>query len=153
MRTVKHLFLALLILPIFGCDNQLTFEEQLEIDKQLIADYVAANNLTGQSTASGLFYGITEPGNGTFPEFSSTVEVIYTGKLLDGTVFDSSDGFPTSFQLFQVIQGWQEGMTYMDEGSTGYLLIPSNIAYGRNGRGSIPPNAVLYFDIELLDVR
>lgn len=153
MRTVKHLFLAVLILPILGCDNQLTFEEQLEIDKQLIADYVAANSLEGQSTDSGLFYGITEEGNGTFPQLSSTVEVVYTGKLLDGTVFDSSDGFPTSFQLFQVIQGWQEGMTYMDEGSTGYLLIPSNIAYGRNGRGSIPPNAVLYFDIELLDVR
>lgn len=153
MHMLRIILITLIALPFWGCDNELTFQEQLDLDTQLIADYVAANNLEGQSTDTGLFYGITKEGNSVFPDLTNTVEVVYTGKLLDGTVFDSSDGFPVSFQLFQVIQGWQEGMTYFSEGSQGFILIPSNIAYGRNGSGAIPGNSVLYFDIELLDVR
>lgn len=154
---MKHLIRLLafaFVLVSFSCDNALTFEEQLDLDKELIADYVAANNLSGQSTSNGIFYGFTEPGDTTtFPTLTSTVEVVYTGKLLDGTVFDSSEGFPVSFQLFQTIQGWQQGVPFFSEGAKGYLLIPSNLAYGLRGSGIIPPNAVLYFDIELLDVR
>lgn len=153
MHMLRVMLIGLLITPFLGCDNELTFDEQLELDKQLIADYVAENNLEGQSTDSGLFYGITTEGNSTFPDISSTVEVVYTGSLLEGTVFDSSNGFPAEFGVWQVIPGWQEGMTYFSEGSKGYLLIPSNLAYGRSGSGIIPANSVLYFDIELLDVR
>ncbi len=153
MQSIRIILLGLLAASFLGCDNDLTFEEQLDLDKGLIADYVAANNLEGQSTDSGLFYGVTKEGNSTYPDLSNTVEVVYTGKLLDGTVFDSSDGFPVSFQLFQVIRGWQEGMTYFSEGSKGHILIPSNIAYGRNGSGIIPPNAVLHFEIELISVK
>lgn len=153
MKIIRILLVGILVTPFMGCDNDLTFQEQLDLDKGLIADYVATNNLEGQSTDSGLFYGVTKEGNSTFPDLSNTVEVVYTGKLLDGTVFDSSDGFPVSFQLFQVIQGWQEGMTYFSEGSKGHILIPSNIAYGRNGSGAIPGNSVLHFEIELLSVR
>ncbi len=154
---MKHLIRLLSIFflaSIFSCDNSLTFEEQLDIDKQLIADYVAANNLSGQSSSNGIFYGFTEQGDTTtYPTLASTVEVVYTGKLLDGTVFDSSEGFPVSFQLFQTIQGWQQGIPFFSEGTKGYLLIPSNLAYGIRGSGIIPPSAVLYFDVELLDVR
>ncbi len=153
MQFTRFFLIGLLALPALSCDNEVTFEEQLEIDRQIIADYVAENGLEGESTDSGLFYGITEEGNDTYPTANNTVEVIYTGKLLDGTVFDSSQGFPVSFGLWQVIPGWQEGMQLFSEGAKGYLLIPSNIAYGRAGRQNIPPNSVLYFDIELLDVR
>ncbi|MDP5169994.1 MAG: FKBP-type peptidyl-prolyl cis-trans isomerase [Bacteroidia bacterium] len=153
MQLFRILFLITLGFALAGCDNQITFDEQLELDKSLIADYVAANNLVGEYTSGGVFYGFTKEGNTTYPTTANTVEVIYTGKLLDGTVFDSSQGFPISFSLFQVIAGWQQGMVNFSEGSIGYLLIPSSLAYGRNGSGIIPPNSVLYFDIELLDVR
>ena len=85
------------------------------------------------------------------PGASSLVEIIYVGTLLDGTQFDSSDGFPTTFPIYNVISGWREGLTYFKKESEGILLIPSRLAYGPQGRTGIPANSVLRFDIELLN--
>ena len=81
------------------------------------------------------------------------MEVVYTGKFLNGDVFDTSNGLSTEFAVFQVIQGWQEGLEYFKKGSEGTLIIPSRWAYGPRGRGSIPPDAVLLFEMELLNFR
>ncbi len=153
MSIFRISLLSLFVLIFSSCDDTLSFDEQLEIDKGIIADYVAANNLTGEYTSDGLFYSITKEGNGTFPTQSSRVEVVYTGKMLDGTVFDSSQGFPVTFGLNQVISGWRVGIPFFDVGSEGYLIIPSHMAYGRTGTGNIPENSVLYFDIELLGIQ
>ena len=95
-------------------------------------------------------------GPGPFPELSSAVTVHYEGSLTDGTVFDSSydTGTPVTFPLSGVISGWQIGIPKFREGSSGLLVIPSSLAYGPNppaGSG-IPPNAVLVFRIEVLEV-
>lgn len=106
-------------------------------------------------TESGLQYEVLESGKGDSPKASNNVEVHYTGKLIDGTVFDSSveRGVPASFGVTQVIPGWVEALQLMHEGDKWRLYIPSDLAYGPNGAGGvIGPNMTLIFDVELLRV-
>lgn len=106
-------------------------------------------------TESGLQYEVLESGKGDSPKASDNVEVHYTGKLIDGTVFDSSveRGVPASFGVTQVIPGWVEALQLMHEGDKWRLYIPSDLAYGPNGAGGvIGPNMTLIFDVEFLRV-
>ncbi len=108
-----------------------------------------------KTTESGLQYEVLESGNGTQPVATDQVTVHYTGKLIDGTVFDSSveRGAPATFGVTQVIPGWVEALQMMKEGDKWRLFIPSNLAYGPNGAGGvIGPNATLIFDVELIKV-
>lgn len=77
----------------------------------------------------------------------------YKGYFTNGSVFDQSDAAGISFNLQQVIKGWTEGITYFKEGGNGVLLIPSSLAYGNNGQGSVPGGAVLIFDVKLISVN
>lgn len=106
-------------------------------------------------TESGLQYRIISAGEGPIPSGSSTVQVHYEGSLIDGTVFDSSyeRGEPVSFQVNQVIEGWQEALQLMPEGSEWELYIPADLAYGQAGAGgAIGPNETLIFKVELQEV-
>ncbi|MBD5203076.1 MAG: FKBP-type peptidyl-prolyl cis-trans isomerase [Bacteroidales bacterium] len=106
-------------------------------------------------TPSGLQYEVLTEGNGPKPTAQDRVEVHYTGKLIDGTVFDSSveRGAPATFGVTQVIPGWVEALQMMPEGSKWRLFIPSQLAYGPQGAGGvIGPNSTLIFDVELLKV-
>lgn len=131
------------------------------IDEDLIKKYLSDNAITtAQKQPSGLYYvpGAANPA-GTRAVAGRTVSVLYTGKLLNGTVFDASSqhgNVPLGFVLGQgrVIAGWDEGIALMRKGEKGQLLIPSALGYGARGAGSsIPPNAVLRFDVELVDVQ
>ena len=109
-----------------------------------------------RTTPSGLQYEVLTEGDGPRPEANDQVEVHYTGKLINGTVFDSSvdRGMPATFGVTQVIPGWVEALQLMKAGSKWRLFIPSNLAYGPNGAPGSPigPNATLVFDVELLKV-
>ncbi|WP_305277032.1 FKBP-type peptidyl-prolyl cis-trans isomerase [uncultured Muribaculum sp.] len=107
-------------------------------------------------TPSGLQYEVLEEGTGKLPSAGDNVTVHYTGKLIDGTVFDSSvdRGAPATFGVTQVIPGWVEALQMMKEGAKWRLFIPSNLAYGPNGAGNIiGPNSTLIFDVELITVN
>lgn len=109
-----------------------------------------------QTTASGLQYRVIQEGTGASPADTSQVTVHYTGKLLDGTVFDSSveRGEPVTFGVTQVIAGWTEALKMMKEGAKWELFIPYELAYGERGAGgAIPPYATLVFEVELLKVQ
>lgn len=105
---------------------------------------------------SGLQYKIIETGTGAKPGKSDTVTVEYTGHLIDGTVFDSTDktGKPASFQVSQVIPGWTEALQLMPAGSTWEIYVPAGLAYGpRSVGGPIGPNETLIFKIHLISVK
>lgn len=109
-----------------------------------------------KTTSSGLQYEILEPALGVKPAATSTVEVHYEGRLLDGTVFDSSyqRGQTISFPLNRVIAGWTEGLQLMSVGAKYKFYIPYNLAYGEQGAGqSIPPYATLIFTVELKGIN
>ncbi len=105
-------------------------------------------------TESGLQYQIVKEGTGKKPGLNDVVTVHYTGRLIDGTVFDSSveRGEPATFAVGQVIPGWVEGLQLMSEGAAWRLFIPSELAYGPHGTGPIGPNSTLIFDVQLLKV-
>ncbi len=104
--------------------------------------------------ASGLQYEVITSGSGAQPTRESEVRTHYHGMLIDGTVFDSSyeRGEPAEFPVSGVIPGWTEALQLMNAGSKWRLYVPSELAYGAQGVGSIPPHSVLVFDVELLEV-
>lgn len=106
-----------------------------------------------KTTASGLQYEVIKEGSGPHPAASSVVKVHYEGKLVDGSVFDSSRqrGEPIEFPLDRVIPAWTEGLQLMNKGARYRLTVPAKLGYGEEGAGPIPPNSVLIFDVELLD--
>ena len=105
-------------------------------------------------TQSGLQYQIVRAGSGPMPAGTDVVRVHYKGTLLDGTVFDDSykRGQPAEFGLAQVIPGWSEGVALMPVGSKYTFWIPSELGYGEAGGGPIPPNAMLTFEVELMEI-
>lgn len=133
-------------------------DEQMEIDSAKIEQYLEENNIDAQTTDSGLRYVIEQEGSGVQPSPGDSVYVHYTGKLLDGTQFDSSHerGEPLAFPIGQnwVIRGWDEGIALLNEGGKATLYIPSPLAYGPQARGDvIKENSILVFDVELVDVK
>lgn len=106
-------------------------------------------------TESGLQYIVIDEGDGEQPAEFDTVQVNYEGRLIDGSIFDSSyeRGEPSEFALDEVIEGWSEGLQLMKVGSKYKFFVPSSLAYGEDGAGSvIPPYATLIFEVELLAI-
>lgn len=128
-----------------------------EENKKKGEEFLAKNkgNANVKTTESGLQYVVEKEGSGKMPSDTDEVKVHYTGTLTDGTKFDSSvdRGQPAEFPVNGVIKGWTEALKLMKEGSKYKLTIPSDLAYGPMGRPGIPPNSVLLFDVELLEVK
>lgn len=145
-----------------------TFQQEAMAAREAEAEQrAAANRAEGEAylaenaeqdgvtvTDSGLQYRELDSGDGATPGADDTVEVHYEGTLIDGTVFDSSydRGEPVSFQVSQVIEGWQEALQLMSVGDTWEVVIPADLAYGAQGQGPIGPHETLIFKVELLDV-
>lgn len=134
-------------------------EKELAAQKvaQAGVDFLKSNLLKDgvKSTESGLQYTVLKQGDGAIPTANDRVSVHYTGRLIDGTVFDSSEqrGQPAEFPVNGVIRGWVEALQLMPVGSKWQLYIPQELAYGSQGAGAaIPPFSTLVFDVELLKI-
>ncbi len=128
-----------------------------EVNEKAGNEFLAENGKRAEvkTTESGLQYEVLKEGDGPKPTADDKVVVHYTGKLIDGTVFDSSEerGVPATFGVTQVIPGWVEALQLMNVGSTWRLFIPSALAYGPQGAGGvIGPNQTLIFDVSLLEI-
>lgn len=154
MKKLLTLFSFGVLLTFFSCFKQEdipTFEEQLERDLAAIDAYLAQNSITALQDPNNLIrYVIHEEGDGSSPGLSNCVTTSYKGKLFNGNVFDQNSNI--SFPLNGVIAGWQVGMQQLNKGDSATLYIPSGLAYGRQGVGSIPGNANLIFDVRLKNI-
>lgn len=133
---------------------------QAERDKNTILNYAIDNNLNVQMTQKGLFFLIINEGKGDLLSWGDKISANYIGQFLDGQIFDSTDkkGEPMTFYIGNMIDGWNEGLQLLRPGGKAIFLIPSALAYGEEGiqdkkeRDVIPPNTVLKFDIEVVDL-
>lgn len=133
--------------------SQAAGRENIEKGEKFLKEI--SNNKSVYTTKSGLKYRKIKDGNGKKPKATDRVKVHYTGKLIDGTTFDSSvdRGQPITFALNEVIPGWTEGLQLMDEGSKYMLYIPYNLGYGMRDMGNIPAGSTLVFEVELLEIN
>ena len=131
-------------------------------NKKAGEDFLAANAKLAKKKKSGIVvlpsglqYKVLQQGNGPVAKATDKVKVKYEGRLIDGTVFDSTEkhgGEPATFAPNQVIKGWTEALTMMPVGSKWQLYIPQELAYGNRAAGSIPPFSTLIFDVEVLEI-
>ncbi len=164
---IPELYVEGLVIGLNNTDSELTktaqatMERQFSYQKQVyqyantkyLVDKAKENGVV--SCPSGLQYRIVERGQGIVATDTSTVEVHYEGRLIDGTIFDSSyqRGQTAEFKPTQVIKGWHEALTMMPEGSTWELFIPYNLAYGERGNQNIPPYSTLFFKVQVVKVK
>lgn len=154
MRLLNIVLSVLVTVALAGCSKSgnkgCTPTTPAEDDAKMLT-YINANGITAIKHSSGLYYQIIDPGTGATPALSSNVTVKYTGKLTDNSVFDSSPS--VAFPLSNLIVGWQIGIPLIKKGGKIKLIIPPYLGYGCEANGPLPQNAVLFFDIELLDVK
>jgi FKBP-type peptidyl-prolyl cis-trans isomerase len=146
-------FFALTLAGSFSCnkDNGTCTDKTVQSEEGAILAFATAQGITATKHSSGMYYQIVSAGSGATPTLASTVKAKYTGKYLDGTVFDSATT-PVQFPLAGVIAGWQLGLPLIQKGGIIKLIIPSSLAYGCTGRSPIQPYTILYFEVELTDV-
>lgn len=150
------LLLGIVSIVMVSCED---ITPQSETDEKIIQNYIAENNLNATRHESGLYYIIYDEGSGSNPTVYSEVKASYSGYLTDGQVFDS--GVINYYPLSSLIPGWQIGIPMIKQGGRIKLIIPSALGYGRYGSGDdgdpdtvdVPENAVLVFDITLIDYR
>jgi FKBP-type peptidyl-prolyl cis-trans isomerase FkpA len=131
-----------------GCQNK-----SVDSERAAILAYASANSITATAHSTGVYYQVLSAGGGPTPTSSSKIFVTYTGKLLDGTQFDAGTTPAGGWVLSGLIQGWQIGLPLIQKGGRILLIIPSSLAYGCQGAGTVPGNSVLFFDVTLNDVQ
>jgi FKBP-type peptidyl-prolyl cis-trans isomerase len=155
MKKLFFISLAALFILNTGCLKSSECKpKSVQSEEGAITAYATANGITATRHSTGIYYQIINPGSGVTASISSKIFVTYTGKLLNGTVFDQqTNSAQTGFFLSQVIPGWQIGIPLIQKGGEIKLIVPSSYAYGCTAQGPIPANSVLYFDIVLVDVQ
>lgn len=143
---------------IMNVETEAEFGERYRLqDSAALKNFIQQNNITEKPSSTGLYRIVRTAGNGTVKVAKGkTVSVHYTGRLLSGEVFDSSEGRePISIEAGagQVIEGWEEGLMGLTAGTKATLIIPYQIGYGESGRGPIPPFSTMVFDVEVVDVK
>ena len=160
-QVVKLLLVSVLFGGLSGCggDEFFSVEEQAKADDLLIIDFLEGFSLLDDAIkdeATGIYYIIDVQGAGEKPTYGASILTHYKGFLLTGELFDSSENRgPFDFVIGRgdVIRGWDIGFSFLEKGTQAILFIPSGYAYGQNGSNGIPPNSVLQFEVNLIDIR
>lgn len=152
---MKKLLLFAPLSLMLSCGGETEEEKdyiETEADKK-ISEYLEDKSWKPERTESGLYVYVEEEGSDEKPNAGSYLTLIYEGQLLDGTIFDGTDGNAISFPVpvSGLIEGWQEGIPYFGRGGSGKLIVPPSLGYGDQDLGPIPGNSVLVFDIEVQD--
>lgn len=152
MKFHPIVFLLTLSLLFTACktyseDNKKQFDQK-------IARFVKKSGQPYKKSESGLYYIIEKEGGGRHIKFTDEVSFTYTGKLLNGTVFDQQfKNKPATFKVSALIEGWKEAMLYLKKGGKAKLIVPPQLGYGDHELDAIPKNSILYFEIEVLEVN
>lgn len=145
-------FIGLISLLVTSCKTY--SEEEVQSFDKTIQKFVMKSGLNYEKSESGLYYLIEKEGEGEFIKFTDEVSFRYTGKLLSGKTFDGRyKRTPITFEVSKLIEGWKEGMMYLKKGGKAKLIVPPTLGYGDNQLPEIPANSILYFEIEVVDVR
>jgi FKBP-type peptidyl-prolyl cis-trans isomerase FkpA len=158
---IKNLLGSLLLLCTVFFATTASAQDQAKKDDDILKAYFAKNKIKATKTASGLYYVIHKAGEDETAKAGKQVGMNYLGRFLDGKKFDGNidenyvpvqgrNVLTFTLGVGQVIKGWDEGIQLLSKGSRATLYIPSHLAYGPNGRPSIPPNAILMFDVEMI---
>ncbi len=148
---MKHVKITIITLLFIGSG----LLAQGQMGDNPLETYLREKQIDARSATDGIYYQIEKEGEGNYPQAGDYVKIRYTGKLLDGKVFDQSNEEAIVFQLGrrQVISGWEIGIPLFKKGSKGRLYLPAAVAYGKRGAGkAVPPNAPLIFEVELEDI-
>ncbi len=149
---MKYLKFLLIILPaalLFSCDSY--SDEELNAFDAKIEKYLKRKNIECKKSASGLYYKILEEGEGDFIQFTDKVMVTYKGSFLSGETFDEQTE-PIELKVSEQINAWKEIMLQLKKGSKAYMIAPPQLGYGGYEIEKVPPNSILVFELEVVDV-
>jgi len=149
---MKYLKFLLIILPatlLFSCDAY--SDEELNAFDAKIEKYLKRKNIECKKSASGLYYKILEEGEGDFIQFTDKVMVTYKGSFLSGETFDEQTE-PIELKVSEQINAWKENMLQLKKGSKAYMIAPPQLGYGGYKIEKVPPNSILVFELEVVDV-
>lgn len=154
MKYLSVLFFSLFTLLTSSCNQddicQPVKDKAPDSEVATLKTYIDANAPDAIKDERGFYYKIVTAGTGKTPNICSTIQINYKGTLTNGSKFDESAG--ATFRLKSLIKGWQAALPLLKTGGKILLYLPPSFGYGANGSGSIPPNAILIFEIELLGV-
>lgn len=147
--------LCALVFLFSGCLKNKTCEPNSPSSEAAqIQAFAAANGINAVAHSSGVYYEIVNPGNGGFPNQNSKIVITYVGKLLNGEVFDRQDApNTTAWPLSGLIEGWRIGIPLIQRGGSIRLIVPSALAYGCEPYQGLPADAILYFEVQLIDIQ
>lgn len=147
LQHLKYLLIFITAISFLSACNEDEFADWKHLNTKWLEEHASDEGF--KRTESGLYYKIIHKSEGYHrPNLASVIYVTYTGKLVDGTVFANATN--QDMYLYETIAGWQEGLRLMRDGSHFIFYIPANLAYGEKGKGNVPPNSVLIYDIKLL---
>jgi FKBP-type peptidyl-prolyl cis-trans isomerase FkpA len=147
---MKYLCICIGLLFIFGCKTY--SEEDLATFDTKIKNYLREKNVDCKRSESGLYYNITDPGEGRKIQYTDIVSFTYSGSLLSGEIFDTQKD-PVEFEVKELIGAWKEIMLELKKGGKAYLVAPPNLGYGTHDLDDIPSNSILVFELEVIDVK
>ena len=151
---MKKIFLLTPLLLLFACSGESEEKDYKETEYDIkISEFLEDKNWKPERTESGLYVYLENVGSDEKPNGDSYLTLNYEGRLLDGTIFDGTNGQPVSFPfpVNGLIKGWQEGIPHFGKGGKGKLIVPPDLGYGDQDLGDIPANSVLVFDVEIID--